>query len=65
MKLTAIILASTIATAPPALEPQRYTLAWPGRWCKAEAAAWFNIPGLEQAPECGMRPAREKCGRAI
>ena len=68
MKLTAIILASTIATAPPALEPQRYTLS-PARPFSARlrAAAWCSTsPGLEQALSAAHAAgAREKCGRAI
>lgn len=61
MKLTAIILASTIATAPPALEPGQAVQ------CKAEGGCVvFNMPGLEHAlSEAHAAGAREKCERGI
>lgn len=68
MKLTAIILASTIATAPPALELAAIHLE-PGQavQCKAEGGCVvFNIPGLEQALSAAHAAgARETCGRGI
>ena len=56
MKIAALILASAITAAPPALEPAAMHIE-PGQ---------ANVPGLEAAiQEAYDAGAREKCGRAI
>ena len=68
MKITALILASAITAAPPALEPAAMHIE-PGQGvrCTDEGGCIvFNIPGLEQAlNEAHQAGMREKCGRAI
>ena len=68
MKLTALILASALSAAPPALEPAAMHLE-PGQAVKCLAPGGcvvFNMPGLEQAlDEAHAAGAREKCGKGI
>ena len=68
MKITALILASAITAAPPALEPAAMHLE-PGQavQCHAPGGCFvFNVPGLEAAiQEAYDAGAREKFGRAI
>ena len=68
MKITAIVLASALGAAPPALEPAAMHLE-PGQAVKCLApggSVVFNVPGLEAAIQKAYDAwAREKCGRAI